>query len=111
MQTEARGQAVLVVDDDPGVSDVLVSYLERAGYQVTTANSGQTALECARGRTFDLFLLDLGLPDMDGLAVLSELRTTTNAPTLVITSRSSEDSRLVGLDQGADDYVIKPFSL
>lgn len=101
---------VLVVDDEPMVCEVVTRYLERDGYTVTTAADGAAALELAQQRTFDLVVLDLMLPAVGGLDVLAELRRRGNTPVIVLTARSDEGDRVLGLEVGADDYVVKPFS-
>ena len=101
---------VLVVDDEAQIRVVLRAYLEREGYEVEEAATGQEAL--ARGTSFrpDLVLLDIGLPDLDGLEVLRQLRTTSDVYVVMVTARADEVDLLVGLSVGADDYVSKPFS-
>lgn len=101
---------VLVVDDEPMVCEVVTRYLERDGYAVTAAADGAAALELAEQRTFDLVVLDLMLPAVTGLDVLAELRRRGDTPVIVLTARSDEGDRVLGLESGADDYVVKPFS-
>ncbi|MEV8566346.1 response regulator transcription factor [Streptomyces sp. NPDC051322] len=101
---------VLVVDDDPTVSEVVTGYLDRAGYAVDRAADGPAALECAARRRPDLVVLDLMLPGMDGLEVCRALRDTGPVPVIMLTARGDEDDRILGLEIGADDYVTKPFS-
>jgi DNA-binding response OmpR family regulator len=101
-----------VVDDDPTVAEVVVGYLQRAGYTVDRAADGRTALERAeRGRP-DLVVLDLMLPELDGLEVCRRLRAATGAGPAVVmlTAKGEESDRILGLELGADDYVTKPFS-
>lgn len=106
-----RGTSVLVVDDDPTVSDVVRRYLERAGYRVQLAVDGIAALAlCARQRP-DLVVLDLMLPGVDGLEVCRRLRAVdAGLPIVMLTALGAEADRVVGLEQGADDYLAKPFS-
>jgi DNA-binding response OmpR family regulator len=105
------GQHVLVVDDDPTVSDVVRRYLERADYHVTLAVDGPTALEAAARRRPDLVVLDLMLPGIDGLEVCRRLRgQDPDLPVVMLTALGDEADRVVGLSWGADDYVTKPFS-
>lgn len=85
-------------------------YLERAGYRALQATDGRSALAMAQRERPDLIVLDLGLPDMDGLDVLRQLRQRSPTPVVVLTARGEESDRLVGLELGADDYVVKPFS-
>ncbi|GAA4919361.1 response regulator transcription factor [Streptomyces coeruleoprunus] len=101
---------VLVVDDDPTVSEVVGGYLERAGFGVVRAEDGPAALAAADGRWPDLVVLDLMLPGMDGLTVCRELRARGPVPVIMLTARSDEEDRILGLEIGADDYVTKPFS-
>ncbi|AKA08085.1 response regulator transcription factor [Streptomyces noursei] len=101
---------VLVVDDDPTVSEVLAGYLQRAGFAVRRAADGPAALTSARAHRPDLVVLDLMLPGMDGLTVCRELRSHGPLPVIMLTARSDEEDRILGLEVGADDYVTKPFS-
>ncbi len=110
--TEAtqRPATVLIVDDDPNVRDVLRRYLHRAGYRVVDAADGETALELAVKHQPDLVILDLMLPGLDGLDVCARLREKASMPVIMLSALGSESDRVVGLEQGADDYVVKPFS-
>ncbi len=104
---------VLVVEDEPDIRDLLVFHLERDGFQVTKCKSGPEALRLVRATRPDLVLLDLMLPDMDGLEVCRRLRqdpTTQSVPIVMLTARDDEVDRVLGLELGADDYVVKPFS-
>jgi two-component system, OmpR family, alkaline phosphatase synthesis response regulator PhoP len=101
---------VLVVDDEPQIVEIVRDYLADAGYRVATARSGDEALRHVRSITPDLVVLDLGLPDMDGLDVARLLRQATSVPIIMLTARSDEADRVAGLELGADDYVVKPFS-
>jgi DNA-binding response OmpR family regulator len=102
---------ILVVDDEPGIVD-LVSYgLRREGYEVETAVDGEGALARARGNGFDLVVLDVMLPGISGLDVCRTLRAESDVPILMLTARDAEVDTVVGLEVGADDYVTKPFSL
>lgn len=104
-------QRILIVEDEPAVSDLLAYNLRKAHYEVSVAADGREALRQA-GNTFpDLILLDLMLPEVDGLDVCRELRKTSNVPVIMITARGEEIDRVVGLELGADDYVTKPFSV
>jgi len=102
---------ILVVDDEQAVLNLLVYNLSKAHYQVITALNGRQALEIARQAEPDLILLDLMLPEIDGLDVCRELRRTSKVPIIMITARGEEIDRVVGLELGADDYVCKPFSV
>jgi two-component system, OmpR family, response regulator len=101
---------VLVADDDKKTVDLVRLYLEKDGYNVLPAYDGQQALELARHRQPDLLVLDLMLPKIDGLDVCRILRAETRLPIILLTARTTEDDKLLGLDLGADDYVTKPFS-
>jgi DNA-binding response OmpR family regulator len=102
---------ILVVDDEPAVTDLLAYNLRKANYDVLTAANGREALTVARQSNPDLILLDLMLPEIDGLDVCRELRKTSEVPIIMITARGEEIDRVVGLELGADDYVSKPFSV
>jgi DNA-binding response OmpR family regulator len=101
---------VMVVDDEPMVREVIISYLERDGYRVTGVADGATALRTVEAARPDLIVLDLMLPQVDGLAVLAQVRKSTDVPVIVLTARGEEPDRVLGLELGADDYVVKPFS-
>jgi DNA-binding response OmpR family regulator len=97
---------VLVVEDDPGIATQLVRGLERAGYSADSVAKGAEAL---RRPTSDVVLLDLGLPDLDGIDVCRRLRADSDAAIIVVTARGEEADRVLALDEGADDYLVKPF--
>jgi DNA-binding response OmpR family regulator len=101
---------VLVVEDEPGLGRLVRDYLERAGFTVVVATSGRDGLAQARLVPPALVILDLGLPDLDGLDVARELRRVGDVPIVILTARGDETDRIVGLELGADDYVVKPFS-
>ena len=101
---------VLVVDDERTVTEVVERYLLREGFEVAVAGDGAAALRLARVWGPDLMILDLRLPGLDGLEVCRRLRQHTRLPIIMLTSRSEETDRVVGLELGADDYVVKPFS-
>jgi two-component system alkaline phosphatase synthesis response regulator PhoP len=103
--------SILIVDDEPSVTDLLAYNLRKASYAVLTAANGREALRVARETRPDLILLDLMLPEVDGLDVCRELRKTSAVPIIMITARGEEIDRVVGLELGADDYVCKPFSV
>ncbi len=103
-------KTILVVDDEPKIVQLARDYLEHAGFAVLTAHDGKAALAAARSARPDLVVLDLGLPEKDGLDVARELRVASNVPIVMLTGRSEESDKLVGLELGADDYVTKPFS-
>ncbi len=104
------GSKILVVDDDPNVVKLVRLYLERDGHEVFTANDGVTGLELAREELPNLIVLDLMLPRMDGMEVCRTLLAESSVPIVMLTAMVEEDDRLAGLDLGADDYLIKPFS-
>jgi DNA-binding response OmpR family regulator len=103
-------ELVLVVDDEPTVREVVSRYLELGGYRVAVAGDGPTALRTAGELLPDLVVLDLMLPGMDGLEVCRRLRAAAATPIVMLTAKSHEADRIVGLELGADDYVVKPFS-
>jgi len=102
---------ILVVDDERAVLELLVYNLRKAHYEVLAAEDGRKALDLARQSEPDLILLDLMLPEVDGLDVCRELRHTSKVPIIMITARGEEVDRVVGLELGADDYICKPFSV
>ena len=102
---------ILVVDDEPAVTDLLVYNLRKAHYEVMVANDGLEALDLAHKAPPNLILLDLMIPEVDGLDVCRELRKSSDVPIIMITARGEEIDRVVGLELGADDYVTKPFSV
>ncbi len=102
---------ILVVDDEQAVLDLLAYNLRKAHYEVLTATDGRQALDLARQAQPDLILLDLMLPEIDGLDVCRALRRDSKVPIIMITARGEEVDRVVGLELGADDYVCKPFSV
>jgi len=103
-------KTVLVVDDEPKIVQLARDYLERAGLNVLAASDGKTALAALRAEKPDLLILDLGLPQMDGLDVTRAIRKESNVPIIMLTARNEEADKLVGLELGADDYITKPFS-
>ena len=102
--------SVLVVDDDRKTVELIRLYLERDGYRVSEAYDGCQALDLARRLRPDLVILDLMLPRLDGLDVCRSLRAESHLPIIMLTARSTEGDKLIGLDLGADDYITKPFS-
>jgi two-component system, OmpR family, response regulator MprA len=103
------GGRVLVVEDDVDIADVLRRSLRNEGYEVKTSADGNEALDVAIGFVPDLVVLDLGLPGLDGLEVCRRLRTDGDVPILMLTARAETADRVIGLDSGADDYLVKPF--
>ncbi|MER6290939.1 response regulator [Streptomyces sviceus] len=102
---------VLVVEDDPQLVRALIINLQARQYRVDAAADGATALRLAAARLPDVVMLDLGLPDMDGVDVIKGLRGWTRVPILVLSARQASDEKIAALDAGADDYVTKPFSM
>jgi DNA-binding response OmpR family regulator len=103
-------KTILIVDDEPKIIRLARDYLENAGFRVVGSGTGSGALEIVHNEAPDLVLLDLGLPDMDGLDVCRQLRTASAVPIIMLTARDEETDKLVGLELGADDYITKPFS-
>jgi DNA-binding response OmpR family regulator len=103
-------KTILVVEDEMAIARVARDYLEHAGYDVIVAADGDAGLSSARSAKPDLIVLDLGLPGRDGLDVTREIRRSSNVPIVMLTARADESDRIVGLELGADDYVVKPFS-
>ncbi|MCX7365392.1 MAG: response regulator transcription factor [Alphaproteobacteria bacterium] len=103
-------QKILVVDDDAHIRDVVCFALRRAGYQPLTARDGHAALEVAARELPALVVLDILMPELDGTAVCARLRARSDVPVIFLTSKDEEMDRILGLELGADDYVVKPFS-
>jgi two-component system response regulator ResD len=103
-------QKVLIVEDDPTVSEVVAKYLEREGFIVATTADGDEAVHLAEGQMPDLVVLDLMLPGIDGHEVFRRLRLKSDVPVVMLTAKAEEADRVLGLEVGADDYVVKPFS-
>lgn len=101
---------ILVVEDEPSICENVVYALEADGFAVTSAGTGRAALDCMTANDFGLIILDVGLPDMTGFEVCKAIRKSSDLPILFLTARSSEVDRVVGLEIGGDDYVVKPFS-
>lgn len=104
-------QRVLVVDDDPQILRAVRTSLRGRGYEVATAGNGETALDVTASEAFDLVILDLGLPGIDGHEVIRRLRGFSDVPILVLSVRESQHDKIEALDAGADDFVTKPFSM
>lgn len=103
-------KTILVVDDEERITDLLRSYLEQAAYRVLTAGNGRSGLELARADKPDLIVLDLMMPEMDGVECLRLLRAEQTTPVILLTARVEDEDKVLGLELGADDYVTKPFS-
>jgi len=101
---------VLIVDDEPKIIQIARDYLERAAFRVLAAGDGKSALDLLSEKKPDLVVLDLNLPGMDGLDVCRSIRAESGVPIIMLTARSDEIDRLIGLELGADDYIVKPFS-
>src|SRR6266536_3251964 len=106
----AQAASILVVDDDPGVLDVVAFTLRREGFEVDEERDGSAALQAARKRSYDIVILDVMLPGVSGTDVCRELRAESDVPIVMLTARDAEIDRVLGLELGADDYVTKPFS-
>ncbi|NNF70457.1 MAG: response regulator transcription factor, partial [Acidimicrobiia bacterium] len=101
---------ILIAEDDAKQAELIRLYLERDGHSVVVASDGRRALEAARELDPDLIVLDIMLPGVDGLDIARIIRQDSTVPIMMVTARSSEDDKLLGLDLGADDYITKPFS-
>jgi DNA-binding response OmpR family regulator len=102
--------SILVVEDEPSIAEVVSLYLRRAGYQVQVLADGSAALACMERQMPDLLILDIMLPGLDGLELTRWLRDRSDVPIIMLTARRAETDRIAGLEMGADDYVVKPFS-
>lgn len=102
---------ILVVEDDPSVRNLMVTTLKAHNYRYLTAPNGETAILEASSHNPDIVLMDLGLPDMDGVEIIQKIRTWSNMPIIVISARSEDTDKIDALDAGADDYLTKPFSV
>ncbi len=111
MREMADASTILLVDDEESVQKLLTYPLERDGFEVVPARDGEEALERFSERTFDLVVLDLMLPKLDGLEVCKRLRATSSVPIIMLTARDDELDKVLGLELGADDYITKPFSI
>ena len=109
-ETTAAMRTALIVEDDQSIARLIRDYLDRAGYGVSLAADAESGLARTRTDKPDVIVLDLGLPGRDGIEMLRELRRFSNVPVVIVTARGDETDRVVGLELGADDYVVKPFS-
>ncbi len=107
---EEKKAAILVVDDEERIRKLLKMYLEREGYRTDEAGDGKTALQKALDNDYDLIILDLMLPEMDGIEVCTRLRETKATPVIMLTAKGEESNRVEGFEVGTDDYIVKPFS-
>lgn len=110
MDTGSEARRILLVEDEKAIRDAVAAYLERAGYWVTPAADGQEAVEAFSLHQFDLVILDLMLPKLPGEKVCRIIRDTSDVPIIMLTAKGEVEDRIVGLELGADDYLIKPFS-
>lgn len=101
---------LLIVDDNEQITDVLALYAKKEGFETTAAATGEEALSAFASQSFDLILLDLMIPHIDGLAVCRQIRKVSEIPIIMVTARSEDYERIMGLEIGADDYIVKPFS-
>ena len=104
-------EKILVVEDDLTLRETMAYNLSEEGYKISTASDGMTGLDLARQESFDLIILDIMLPELDGLSVCRILQKEVDVPIILLTARSGEIDKIIGLDSGADDYITKPFSL
>ena len=102
---------ILVADDEAEIRDVLRLYLEKDGYEVVEAADGMEALEVCKRAKPDLVILDIMMPGIDGYRVLRNVRENSNIPVIMLSAKNSDSDKILGLDLGADDYIVKPFSL
>lgn len=104
-------EKILVVDDEISISDIIEYNLKKDGYETKAAHDGRECLNMVDAESFDLIILDIMMPVMDGFSVLKELRKTKNIPVIILTAKEDEVDKILGLELGADDYVVKPFSM
>lgn len=109
-QRQVMNRHILIVDDDPHIRDVIGFALEKAGMHVSHAEDGRQALDAFQAKPSDLIVLDINMPELDGLEVCREIRKSSEVPILFLSSRDDEIDRILGLEIGGDDYVTKPFS-
>ncbi|MDO4521939.1 MAG: response regulator transcription factor [Eubacteriales bacterium] len=103
--------SILIVEDDPSIRNLMTTTLKAHGYLFLTAGTGEAAILAAASHNPDIVLLDLGLPDIDGMEVIRRIRTWSNMPIIIISARSEDSDKIDALDAGADDYLTKPFSV
>ena len=103
--------SILLIEDEKNICDFIAAALSAQDYKITAAHSGQEALPIITSQCPDLILLDLGLPDMDGMEIIQQVRTWASIPIIVISARTQEQEKVRALDLGADDYIVKPFSM
>ncbi|MGE5123418.1 MAG: response regulator [Acidobacteriaceae bacterium] len=105
-----NGSRILLIEDEPSISEIAELYLKRAGFQVQAVNDGNAALQTLEQALPDLLVLDLMLPGLDGLSITRWLRDRSEVPIIILSARREEADRIAGLEMGADDYIVKPFS-
>jgi DNA-binding response OmpR family regulator len=110
MEQGMKGKKILIIEDEPNIAEVVSLYLERAEFSVRIAKDGEAALKILEQHIPDLIIMDLMLPEMDGFTITRWLRERSNVPIIMLTARRDEIDRITGLELGADDYVVKPFS-
>ena len=101
---------VFLVEDEPSIADTVIYALESEGYAITWSNAGRDAIEQISDVSPDIVILDIGLPDLNGFEVFREIRAFSQVPVIFLTARAEEVDRVTGLEMGADDYIVKPFS-
>jgi DNA-binding response OmpR family regulator len=101
---------ILIIEDDKEIADLLKLYLDREGYESTHCTSGESGIEMIEHQSFDLLILDLNLPQMDGFQTLAQIRRTHNLPIIIVSARNEDGDKLMAFGEGTDDYVTKPFS-
>lgn len=104
-------EKILVVDDESAISDIIKFNFEKEGYLIDTADNGRAAIELAAENDYDLILLDIMMPKLNGFEALREIRKSSDVPVIMLTAREDEVDKVLGLELGADDYVVKPFSM
>lgn len=104
-------EKILVVDDESAISDIIKFNFEKEGYLIDTADNGKGAIELAAENDYDLILLDIMMPKLNGFEALREIRKSSDVPVIMLTAREDEVDKVLGLELGADDYVVKPFSM
>ncbi|MDN2662592.1 response regulator [Psychromonas sp. 14N.309.X.WAT.B.A12] len=105
-----KTKTILIVEDEENIAEVLIAYSQQQGYHTQHLDNGAKVLEFIKLNTVDLVLLDLMLPEVDGLSLCKQIRDFSNLPIIMVTAKQQEQDRLIGLESGADDYIVKPFS-
>lgn len=102
---------ILIVEDDISVSEMIQNYLEKEGYKVVTALEGEEGMQKFQNDTFDLIILDIMMPKLDGIEVMKQIRRDSSVPILIVSAKDTDVEKVLGLELGADDYIAKPFSM